>query len=117
MKAEQFIYALFKGYGIKLIKSPGLNNLLNSDIINFLCQLFEPREYNYFWPNGVITTTYIQQVKDEYGRSGVYNHTIAVKVSDYLAYLPPNEILHSYFTQVFEPPRTLSSINVKEEKP
>ena len=112
MKCEHFIYGLFKRYGIKLIKSPGLTKLLTSEIIEYLCQLKENKEY--YWPNGTITITQVQAASDEYGRDGVWNHTIAVNILDYLAYTQPTKMLAPHFIGKLEkPPFTLQSIDVK----
>ena len=116
MKAEQFIYGLFKGYGIKLIKSPGLNGLLNGEIIEYLCQLTERKEpVSNLWPNGVITVTKVHSTQDEYGRDGVWNHTIAMRLMDYLAYMQPSKVLASHFVAVLkEPVEKLEPIIIKD---
>jgi len=113
MKAEQFIYALFEGYGIKLIKSPGLNDLLTGEIIDYLCQLTSDKSN--LWPNGVITVSKVHATHDEFGRDGVWNHTIALRLMDYLAYMQPNKMLASYFIKNLDkPPRSLESLEVKK---
>lgn len=115
MKAEQFIYGLFEGYGIKLIKSPGLNNLLNGEIIEYLCQLREKKEpISNLWPNGVITVTKVHSTQDEYGRDGVWNHTIALRLMDYLAYMQPSKVLTPHFIKKLQkPPSKLEPIKVE----
>jgi len=113
MKTEQFIYGLFKNYGIKLRKSPGLTKLLNGDIIDYLCQLKENKEC--LWPNGVVTVTEIHNTTDEYGRSGVRNHTFAFTILDYLAYMQPRKLLQPYFiTEIEKPPQNLESLQIGE---
>lgn len=101
MKCEQFYYGLFDHYGIKLVKSPNLNSLLTSEIVEYLCQLGgknkEPEEYSNLWPNGVITVTRVHRTHDEYGRNGVWNHTIAVRLMEYLAYAQPTKVLSRHF--------------------
>ena len=115
MKAEHFIYGLFKGHGIKLIKSPGLNNLLNGEIIDYLCQLSEKKEpISNLWPNGVITVTKVHSTQDQYGRDGVWNHTIAMRLMDYLACMQPSKILAPYFVaNLKEPVKKLEPITVE----
>jgi len=116
MKLEHFIYGMFKGYGIKLIKSPGLNMMLNGEIIDYLCQLTTKKDadgYSNLWPNGVITITHIHSTHDEYGRNGVWNHTIAMRLMDYLAYMQPAKMLSSHFIVKLEkPPKQLKPITV-----
>jgi len=112
MKAEHFIYGLFKHYGIKLIKSPGITKLLTSEIIEYLCQLKESKEY--FWPNGTITISRVHSVDDEFGRDGVWNHTIAINILDYLAYTQPTNHVRPYFINKLEKPvSSLQPIDVK----
>lgn len=114
MKLEHFIYGMFKHYGIKLIKSPGLNDLLNGDIIDYLCQLTEDKDH--LWPNGVITVTRVRKAQDEYGRNGVWNHTIAVRLMDYLAYMEPAKMLSSHFiTALDKPPNQLKTLTVEKQ--
>lgn len=115
MKAEHFIYGLFKGYGIKLIKSPNLNNLLTGEIIDYLCNLKEPKDYSNLWPNGIITVTHVHSVNDEYGRDGVWNHTIAMRLMDYLEFAQPLKIFASHFIiDLPSPPKTLETITISE---
>ena len=115
MKAEQFVYGLFDHYGIKLIKSPGLNDLLTGENIDYLCKLEKPKEYSNLWPNGVITVTRISHAKDEYGRDGVWNHTIAVRLMDYLAYVQPSKALNLHFVdRLDEPPKELKPIEIEK---
>ena len=117
LQAEHFIYGMFKGHGIKLIKSSGLKQLLDGEIINILCQLHEKREYTNLWPNGVLTVTKISGTQDEYGRNGVWNHTIALRLMDYLAVRQPSNLLQPHFiTGLDKPPRKLESLTVKGMK-
>lgn len=114
IQCEQFVYGLFKGYGIKLVKSPGLNGLLPGEIIEYLCQLSKPKEYSNLWPNGVITVTKVYDAKDEYGRNGIWSHTIAMRLIDYLAYMQPTKVLASHFLKNLEkPPKQLNIIKIE----
>lgn len=113
MKLEQFIYGMFKDYGIKLIKSPGLNDLLNGDIIDYLCNL-KAGDYSNLWPNGTITVTRVTKTNDEYGRDGVWNHTVVMRLMDYLAYMQPAKMLSRHFISVLDkPPSQLKQITVE----
>jgi hypothetical protein len=113
MKAEHFIYALFEGYGIKLIKSPGLNELLNGELIDYLCKLERDKEI--LWPNGVITVSRVHPAHDEHGRDGVWNHTIALRLMDFLAHVQPNKILSDMFIDGLEkPPKMLKPLKVEK---
>lgn len=95
---------MFKHYGIKLIKSSGLNNLLTTEMVDYLCELHENKEH--VWPNGVVTVTSVHQTQDEYGRNGIWNHTIAMKLLDYLAYMQPSKLLQPYFIEKLDKPPT-----------
>jgi len=103
---------MIKGYGIKLLKSPGLNDLLNGEIIDYLCKLEKPKEYSNLWPNGVITITQVHKVQDEFGRNGVWNSTIAIRLMDYLAYTQPLKLFSHYFIKELEKPVKLEPINI-----
>jgi hypothetical protein len=118
LKAEQFIYGLFPGYGIRLVKSAGLTELLNGEVMDYLCQLgmrqHGKTEYSNLWPNGVVTVTKVRPASDEYGRSGVWNHTIAFRIVDLLAYVQPTKLLEPHFVERLEkPPQSLPSLDVE----
>jgi len=112
MKVEHFVYGMIKGYGIKLLPSPSLKELLNGDIIDYLCKLEKPKEYSNLWPNGVITITKVSKVQDEFGRNGVWNSTIAMRLMDYLAFTEPLELLKDYFVERLEKPEKLEPIRI-----
>ncbi len=111
MKAEQFIYGLYTNHGIKLTKSQGTNQLLTGDIIQYLTSQTQPGITQNLWPNGTVTVTKITDVKDEYGRRGVWNHTVAFKLTDYLAEAQPWRLV-GFTDPLKEPPLKLDVLKV-----
>jgi len=113
MKSEQLIYGLFKHHGIKLIRSQGISQLLTSDIVDYLCHIEKPGTHQNLWPNGVITVTKVDETNDEYGRSGVWNHTFAFRLIDFLQEMPPLKLPYPWIPKTWTPPTQLVSVDVK----
>lgn len=113
MQLEQIIYGLFNGRGYRIIKSPGVDKLLSDDSQQRLIKIIEnSSSYKTTIPmqfptENVLTLSRCMQVADEYGRKGVWSHTVLVRASDFVWELKP------YLKDVpsEKPPKTLEAIN------
>jgi len=94
--AEHFIHGLFNGIGYRTIKSPGVDALLSDKTFNALCTLTKSTQL-LFPVEQCIAVSYVKKTHDEYGREGLYNHTILIKLSDYCAWTQPKKLLDPYF--------------------
>ena len=116
---EQFIYALYNKHGYQLTKSVGLNKLLSNQRIQYLCHIGDGAEEEcivqlWFPSEQLLTVSNVHPVVDEYHRKGIWNHTIVVKFTDYLALTQPSSFLAPYFIKgLKEPPGMLPVLQVE----
>ena len=118
MKCHHFTYGLFNGHGYVFTFTDGLNELTTQKMLDKLKSLTQDDQM--LWPpqhpggDHIISCTHIQQAKDEFNRTGTFNHTIIMQLTDYLALTNPLRILDGYFMQrPDEPPATLEPIMIK----
>lgn len=77
---EQLVSANFNGYGHKILKSPGVKDLLDRETIRDIvmmgsdCETIVAR----WQPDGVVTLSYLRPARDESGRAVMYNHTLVI---------------------------------------
>ena len=121
IQCEHFIYALFNNRGYRLIKSAGVDGLVDDDNLYFLCHIGdntpEPVTIQLRLPNeDLLAVSHVAPTEDEYGRRGVWNHTILIKLNDYLQLTQPSTMLQPYFiNQTKEPPYELNPLTIKKE--
>jgi len=105
---EQFIYGLFPNAGYKTLKTTGVDKLLTEQSFNQLKALRlnhdEPEAIiqMHFSSEDLVTVTYLKRTTDDYGRAGILNHTIIIKIADYLSCFPPKQIVQDCFIQTVE---------------
>jgi hypothetical protein len=108
IKCEHFIYGLHQRRGIQLYKSKGLTKLVNDDNLQFLCHVGDNAvEETYFqiWlpgDNPVLAVSKVHPAKDEYGRNGVWNHTIVIDINDYVKLTQPHNLFASHFIKALD---------------
>lgn len=103
IECEHFVYGPFPNVGYKLIKSSGVDKLLTAERINYLCRLTPNNKQRvvmaWLKEEDLVSISYIQKTQDDYGRTGVWNHTVLVKVRDFLSMVPPDNFA-KHFIQV-----------------
>jgi hypothetical protein len=103
LKCEQFIYAMFDNYGYKPpIVSPNLLHIISQDMLQKLIHVGDKEKHEtiiplYWEPEKLITISYIKLVEDKFGRQGIWNHTIIIRVKDFIYYAQPTLLIQKYF--------------------
>ncbi len=117
--AQQFLYGLFNGLGIKLYKSPLVDTLLNRQAVERLCHIGDKLESDaiipQWWPvQQVISISKIHPVVDELGRKGVWNHTILIRIEDFFYLANPVTFLAQHFLNPTDkPPSKLEAVTLR----
>jgi hypothetical protein len=111
LKLEHFTYALYNGQGYVLDKTNGVDSLLKRKTLRELCALNESKQQ---WcpTEQVVACTHVEPVEDEFGRAGVWNHTILMTISDYLTYTQPVRLMEPYFLKRQEKPTGLEPLQI-----
>ena len=52
-----------------------------------------------FKTEDLVTVSNLTKCNDGFGRTGINNHTIVMKIHDYLAYFPPSELVKGLFME------------------
>lgn len=105
--AEQFIYGLFNGTGYRLIKSRGVDKLLSNRQLQYLCHIGDgvsEEAVVQIRLGDILSISVVRPVKDTYGRSGVWNHTILMDMNAYLVLSQPSSFLTPYFIRSLDRP-------------
>ena len=118
MKCEQIVYGLFNGYGYVLTKTDGVDKIVSDKMLKTLLSLQHDEQL--LWPphhpnkEFYISCTRIEPIEDEYKRVGVFNSTILIPLTEYLAYTQPLRLVKPHFARRTEkPPKKLEPIEVK----
>jgi len=118
MEWQHFVYGLFNGYGYVLVKTDGVDTLLNEKMMQELCALREDRQF--LWPpqypntEHIISCSHIEKVEDDFRREGLFNSTILIPLNEYLQYTQPLRLVKPWFTaKSTHPPNKLSPIRVE----
>jgi len=103
---EHFLYTIFEGDNYDVKESSGVETLLSPDFYLYLQHLgdkapTETRLHGFFPEEGVITETYIQLFQDRYHRNYVWNHTLIVKIDDYIQFTRPDMLFNKYFIKAY----------------
>jgi len=98
LQVEHFIYALIND-GYKLAKSPGAEKLLSEDNFQVVChigdKMAEPTQVQMWFPTeNVYALSLIEPTNDKFGRRGTWNHTILIKLGDFLPSLMSQFLIH-----------------------
>lgn len=115
MECEQFISCLSK----LLTTSPNIEKVVSLAELEFLIHVGngveEAKCLRTIVNDDYGAVSYIEPVRDEYNRKGVWNHTIIVNLKDYFNYTQPIELFAKSFIRYSEsPPKKLSTLTVKE---
>lgn len=110
VRCEHFIYALFPT-GYKLLRSPGLDKVLSKRNLSYLCHISDRREEEatiqiWFPDEKILSISSIHPVADQYGRHGLWNHTIIISIDDYIQLTQPSNIFKPYFISKLPDPNT-----------
>jgi hypothetical protein len=117
MKAQQFKYGLYNGYGSKLSESNEVSALITKDELDWLLEfarknLKKGAQQLRINPN-VIACITMERVVDEDHRTDIYCHCILITVDDYLFHTQPLKLVMPYFTpQDKKPPKNLNLLEV-----
>ena len=107
------MYGLFNGRGYRLVKSSGVDKRLSDDSLQRLIKIIERQKAEavlpMHWPTeNVLTLSHVVPTTDEYGRAGVWCHTVIAPIADFVWQLQP------YLAGPQEkPPKTLEPIDLK----
>ena len=101
--------------GYKLSQSPGLNLILSDRNLDFLCHIgdkaTQPVYMQAHFPREqLLSISYIRPNKDDYGRKGVWNHTIIFSLKGYQNLL--QSLLEKYFIRDAGKPPVLEAIQL-----
>jgi len=117
---EHFIYGMFPGYGYRYIRSPQVEQCLESDDLDWLKNLghnltSERTVESWFPDNAVYSITFLKPVVDNYGRHASWNHTILLHAKDYIKYTQPLQKCKPLFiTELAEPVPMLEPLQIGE---
>jgi hypothetical protein len=87
VKAEQLLVGYFKGYGLRILRSPHLNELLSEDSITLLMRLGAQKETfaaTMLWKDHQVAFSLLVPQVDEQGRPCVWNHSIIIPIEPIL---------------------------------
>ena len=79
-RCEQFYRWHFNGLGYRLIKSPGVDDLISKKSLRYLTRLNGDKTVQTLCPENVVAITKVKKGEDEYGRETVLNHTILISI-------------------------------------
>ncbi len=95
--SENFIVGHFKGFGSTIRKSMGVDEKVSPKNWRLLLQLgggIETQLKNLgqdhlelrtiLWDDQLVAYSYLKPTRDEYGRAGIYNHTILVPIQHFI---------------------------------
>lgn len=88
VRCEHFVYGHFNGVGLKLVKTKGVDNLVNSEVLNMLCRLGNGikkamRALMWLPESRVVCISLLEPRTDQYNRKVTWNHTILVPAQEY----------------------------------
>lgn len=118
MECEQFISCLSK----LLTTSPNIEKVVSLAELEFLIHVGNGVEEAKCLRTTVNddygAVSYIEPVRDEYNRKGVWNHTIIVNLKEYFnSTAPITMFANKFFTYTVNPPKQLPTLTVKENVP
>lgn len=110
MQCEQILYALFNGVGYKTIQTSNVDNLITEQNLDRLKTLKASSQTHVHWleTEKIVALSQVHLTHDEYGRKGVWNHTILLNITDYISYTQtrPAQTLDTYFLKALPSPKT-----------
>ena len=100
----QFSYGLTYSGIDEYAESGNIGEYLPSKAINLLIEqgkeiTEETRIVKKFKQEQIISVTNIMPVKDVHGRAGTWNHTILVRVEDYIRFTQPENLFQEHFVR------------------
>lgn len=113
MRFEHFLYGAFNGVGIRLVKSPGVDQILSRKSLTYLLRLDGESPIQTLTPENYVAVTYLRNDKDEYDRRTTWNHTILVPMRDFFTLNPPTMFNPYFISELSEPPVSLKPLKVK----
>ena len=100
MKLEHFLYGMMNGEELELRTSNGIQSLLTDEELLMLCHIGdkETREtVKEYCTNKWLSISYIKPMTDKHGRRANWNHTVVIKLTDYLGYTQPRKLVQQHF--------------------
>ena len=116
MICEQMLYGLFSNIGYQTLTSPNVKRILTKQSIEQIkgLKLQHSEESSiiqlHFKTEDAITITHLTRTQDNYGRKGIMNHTIIIKIADYLTFYPPLALVKDHLSC-----RTWLTLNQKRD--
>ena len=109
LRLDHFIYALFNRVGYKLLKTDGVSKQVCDATLHYLqnvgAHVKSEAYIQVYWPNeNVLSVSLVKPVTDEFGREGVWNHTILVPIGAYLQFTQPSRLLSAHFIHGLDDP-------------
>lgn len=122
---ERFIYGLFSNSGYKTVYTSQAKKLLKKESIEQLQNLRLKKGQTtdtvtlHFPSEDVITRSYLQLTNDVHGRTGIINHTLIMRTTDFFHEFP--EVLDAAFSLIqgqlnvdlASPPSSLEPLKVE----
>ena len=120
IQCEHFVYGIFPKVGYKLVKTSKADKLLSEENFQGVMDLGKQIKKEgivelWFPTEKTLTATYLCPSSDEYGRNGMWNHTILISIGDYLKLKPPelSGIFNPHFIRNLSvPPKRLEPIQI-----
>ena len=119
IQCEHFIHALLPRSGYKTVMSKGVTQLLSRENLQMLMHIGDhikkETTVRVWLPDvNILSISYLRPAKDQYSRSGVWNHTILLKIQNYFTLADPTPTLKPYFIRDFNNgvPTTLEPLMV-----
>ena len=99
---EQFVYGLLNGDELETLTTPKLHTLLTEEEFLMLCHIGDKEttvvRKEYVTANW-LSISYIVPMCDVDGRRANWNHTFVIKLTDYLAYTQPTNLVQHHVIQ------------------
>jgi len=87
VQCEQLLTGYFRGYGLRVLKSPHLNQVLCDESIQTLLRLGAESETiaaTFLWKDRMFAVSFLKPQLDELGRTCIWNHSIIIPIEPIL---------------------------------
>jgi len=118
VRCEQIFRGYVKGYGIRYLKTPCVDQLLNNDSLRKILEQNVDSDKTLetkinFPEENVLAVSFLRTIFDDYGRKTVWNNTILIDLSAFAEEAKPENLVSSLLLRNPEqPPEKLFPLEV-----
>lgn len=117
VKCESFLRGPFKGWGQRLVETPGLRSMIsNKSITQLLTLNGDNMIHRNLLPENVVAITKTVTVQDSMGREAVWNQTFLLSIADYFKLHEHADVTlfeHHFTKPLAKPPPRLEQLRVE----